>query len=195
MSRYDREDGPIALALGLGAAAESLLVAGVAAATSTGLAGSPIGAATLTALILGPFLCSFVLTILLPRATNWSLASGWPVLPLVFGTVPTLVRPHPDWPLMGSMLAVCMVGWLTGLLGVLAARRFGPSRSRSKRPQGPPVEPQCPRCGYVLYFAQKQTCPECGRRFRLREVDTRLAQWDGYVLRPMENERVASPME
>lgn len=51
-------------------------------------------------------------------------------------------------------------------------------------PAGPPSEPKCPQCGYGLYYAKDQRCPECGRRFEPGETDLRLAEWDGTTLRP-----------
>ncbi len=52
------------------------------------------------------------------------------------------------------------------------------------RALGPPAEPKCPQCGYGLYYAEDHRCPECGRSFEIKELDMRLAQWDGRVLQP-----------
>jgi hypothetical protein len=49
---------------------------------------------------------------------------------------------------------------------------------------GPAGPPKCPACGYNLYFAERRRCPECGRTFEIKELDMRLASWDGDVLRP-----------
>jgi ribosomal protein L37E len=51
---------------------------------------------------------------------------------------------------------------------------------------GPAGPPKCPACGYNLYFAERRRCPECGRTFEIKELDMRLADWDGKVLRPKE---------
>jgi predicted amidophosphoribosyltransferase len=54
--------------------------------------------------------------------------------------------------------------------------------------RGPATPPSCPGCGYNLYYAKDQRCPECGRPFETRELGMRLATWDGQVLRPRQPE-------
>ncbi len=49
---------------------------------------------------------------------------------------------------------------------------------------GPAGPPKCPACGYSLYYATGRRRPECGRKFETIELDMRLADWDGNVLRP-----------
>lgn len=51
---------------------------------------------------------------------------------------------------------------------------------------GPPV---CRRCGYSLFYANEQRCPECGLPFELDSIDGRLAEWDGTTLRPKSTQR------
>ncbi len=52
-------------------------------------------------------------------------------------------------------------------------------------------EPVCRRCGYILFFARYQRCPECGQSFRPGEIDPSYAEWDGEVLRPVEPQEEA----
>lgn len=39
----------------------------------------------------------------------------------------------------------------------------------------PEAEPACPACGYVLYYARNSRCPDCGRPFRVSELNMTLA--------------------
>jgi ssDNA-binding Zn-finger/Zn-ribbon topoisomerase 1 len=56
-------------------------------------------------------------------------------------------------------------------------------------------QPQCPKCGYLLYHAIENRCPECGRSFTLDEFDTGNAVVDSDgVLRP-KSERPAEQLE
>ncbi len=47
-----------------------------------------------------------------------------------------------------------------------------------------PGEPKCPQCGYILYFARDQRCPECGRQFNLEEISMGQAELRDGVLQP-----------
>lgn len=49
--------------------------------------------------------------------------------------------------------------------------------------------PMCPKCGYVLYYAENSRCPECGRFFCISEMDMSSAEVDAAgVLRPKRSE-------
>lgn len=48
-----------------------------------------------------------------------------------------------------------------------------------------PAPPQCPACHYILFYATHHRCPECGRTFRLNEIDTSAVAIDGRgILQP-----------
>lgn len=131
-------------------------------------------------LLLGVLGWSLLLTALLPRASNASLSLAC-VVPSVL--VAFLVIPV-SWLRAGVFEIVALtVPSLAGYLGMRLGRWLWPFRQlRCHWPV--PGEPRCPRCGYVLYYAKRQKCPDCGRRFTQLDVDMRRARWDGYILRP-----------
>lgn len=56
--------------------------------------------------------------------------------------------------------------------------------------------PLCPKCGYLLYYADERRCPECGRGFSLNEINMKNAVADGNgVLRPMSEAMGRKPVE
>lgn len=117
--------------------------------------------------------------------TMWSMALGW-----MFRRIPAWVIP------MGLSVPPAVVAWLrfsdeipmaSCFLLLLAGAMYAlglPGAYYAILKFRPACEPKCPHCGYNLYYAVSMRCPECGRPFTLKEVDLRLAQWDGSVLRP-----------
>jgi len=82
--------------------------------------------------------------------------------------------------IIAAVILTAVIGtrWLARLLQEID---FWPEPSPG--PAGPPT---CPGCSYSLYYATDRRCPECGRHFDVKEVDMRLAEWDGNILRPRE---------
>lgn len=72
-------------------------------------------------------------------------------------------------------------GWLLWLLAAHTEPQY------FVRAPGPATAPKCPDCDYELYYAEDQRCPECGRTFNVKELDMRLADWDGKILQPKKN--------
>lgn len=128
----------------------------------------------------GALIWSFLLTALFPRSSDTGLSIGYPFAQILIGGLHAMDY---GWTTFAGFLVLAAVAYGSGRLGVRMARQFGPQWCRLDNVI-PPEEPACPACGYVLYFAEGQKCPECGREFRLDELDMRLARWDGRVITP-----------
>jgi hypothetical protein len=90
------------------------------------------------AVFLGPFLISFLLTILIPAARNWSLSLGYAMtcaLLTAAALAAAALAAGEGVALIGVMLvpASVMVG-VSGYAGVVIARYFGPLRCRDPNP-------------------------------------------------------------
>lgn len=46
-------------------------------------------------------------------------------------------------------------------------------------------EPKCPKCGYILYYAKGNCCPECGRSFVMAEISLEKAKVVDGTLHPL----------
>ncbi len=131
---------------------------------------------------------SFLLTILIPRAPDWSVSAAcalpWLALALL------LLIDEDFGPGVSVLLMSVLLCYPIGYAGVRTARRRYPIRCTPRGHWPAPGEPCCPECGYGLYYSKNQICPECGQYFSLLKVDMRRAQWDGYVLKPWEPGKV-----
>jgi hypothetical protein len=56
-------------------------------------------------------------------------------------------------------------------------------------------EPTCPKCGYVLYYAQGHRCPECHRWFWTHEISMQKAEWKDGVLQPKDKREGGLPAQ
>ncbi len=142
------------------------------------------------ALVVGPILCGFGITLLWPQARSLDLSLGmvgWGAAWVLAGLLPG------NGKLAAEGLGVVAVGWLFGTLGIIVARDLGPRRCRRSAIVEPIDDPRCPQCGYVLYYAQDRCCPDCGRPFQLSELDLRRARWNGDVLTPWEKASTQDP--
>lgn len=142
-------------------------------------------ASFLVLLILAPLLSSFLVIALLPAASDYGIPTGYALFWVLVGLGLIISGVDRAAPLGPVFLVAGALVWPVSYAGVIAARCIGPQRSRRAN-RSRPAEPRCPACGYVLYHAENQTCPECGRRFTLREIDTRRTEWKDGVLKPWE---------
>lgn len=85
--------------------------------------------------------------------------------------------------LVPAMLIIAAPYLFLGRLGSRFAIWLFPQRCWSVLPAS---EPRCSRCGYVLYYAQDQLCPECAQPIDAGTIDMRLARWEDGVLMPRE---------
>lgn len=161
-----------------------LLLFGLAAAVLLGMPLLFFGALhaplILGLVLLGPCVISFLLTIVIPKASDWVLSSACAAGCGLSGAGLMIGGRGCEGT---AVVLLSVVGLPSGWFGVSLARELGPQRCRDRRVK-PPGDPRCPGCGYVLYYAKDQSCPDCGRHFSLAEIDLRLARWDGSVLSP-----------
>ncbi len=117
-----------------------------------------------------PLAQALLLNRLFPRVPGRLVALGY-VLPLL--AVFPFYLSHP---IHGDLMPVAVA-----LLAL-----FGYCGGRLLVPEPPSRGPRCPKCDYLLFHATEQRCPECGRMFKIEELDMRLGRWDGQVLKPRE---------
>jgi predicted RNA-binding Zn-ribbon protein involved in translation (DUF1610 family) len=120
---------------------------------------------------------SVLLHLILPCLVSWGVCAALPRVSTVlcfaaaFVSVPLLAGDG------NRVFTYAVVLVLCGGAGL----SMGLRRERARALKG---EPKCPACGYVLYYARGERCPECGRYFRLQEVGLEKAEVRDGVLYP-----------